>query len=43
MLSGLIAVPWSQDGRSGVAYRADTITPSADMSQTKNPATAARP
>jgi hypothetical protein len=25
-VSGLVAVPWSQDGRSGVAYRADAIT-----------------
>jgi hypothetical protein len=26
VVSGLVAVPWSQDGRSGVAYRADAIT-----------------
>jgi len=24
---GLIAFPWQQDGRSGVAYRADSIQP----------------
>lgn len=24
-VDGLIAVPWNQDGRSGVAYRADVI------------------
>jgi hypothetical protein len=22
----LVALPWSQDGRSGIAYRAETIT-----------------
>jgi hypothetical protein len=43
MLSGLIAVPWSQDGRSGAAYRADAITESADMSPAKNAAISARP
>lgn len=42
-VAGLVALPWSQDGRSGIAYRADAITPSADMSPTKNPATSARP
>jgi hypothetical protein len=42
-VTGLVALPWSQDGRSGIAYRADTLVPSADMSPTKNPATAARP
>jgi hypothetical protein len=25
-VSGLVALPWSQDGRSGIAYRAETIT-----------------
>jgi hypothetical protein len=34
---GLVALPWSQDGRSGIAYRADAITPSVDMSAAKNP------
>jgi len=29
-VSGLVALPWSQDGRSGIAYRAETITPGAD-------------
>ena len=24
-VSGLVALPWSQDGRSGIAYRAETI------------------
>lgn len=28
-VSGLTALPWSQDGRSGIAYRAESIT-SAD-------------
>ncbi len=39
----LVALPWSQDGRSGIAYRADAITEGADMSAAKNPGTAARP
>lgn len=34
-ITGLVAVPWSQDGRSGIAYRADTITPTADMAPAK--------
>jgi hypothetical protein len=42
-VTGLVALPWSQDGRSGIAYRADAITSSVDMSQSKNPASAARP
>lgn len=25
-VAGLVALPWSQDGRSGIAYRAETIT-----------------
>lgn len=25
-VSGLVALPWSQDGRSGIAYRAEAIT-----------------
>jgi len=25
-VAGLVALPWSQDGRSGIAYRADAIT-----------------
>lgn len=25
-VSGLVALPWSQEGRSGIAYRAETIT-----------------
>lgn len=25
-VSGLMALPWSQDGRSGIAYRAEAIT-----------------
>lgn len=29
-VSGLVALPWSQDGRSGIAYRAETITGGAD-------------
>ena len=42
-VNGLVALPWSQDGRSGIAYRADAITEGADMSPVKNPVTAARP
>lgn len=42
-VTGLVALPWSQDGRSGIAYRADAITESNDMSAAKNPATAGRP
>ena len=26
-VEGLVAFPWQQDGRSGVAYRADAIAP----------------
>jgi hypothetical protein len=26
-VSGLVALPWSMDGRSGVAFRAQSITP----------------
>ena len=29
-VSGLVALPWSQDGRSGIAYRAETMAPAAD-------------
>lgn len=25
-VAGLVALPWSQDGRSGIAYRAEAIT-----------------
>jgi len=25
-VTGLVALPWSQDGRSGIAFRAETIT-----------------
>ncbi|HEX7321965.1 MAG TPA: hypothetical protein VF299_03375, partial [Mycobacterium sp.] len=25
-VTGLMALPWSQDGRSGIAYRAEAIT-----------------
>ncbi|WP_062887280.1 SCO3933 family regulatory protein [Mycobacterium avium] len=25
-VAGLVALPWSQDGRSGIAYRAESIT-----------------
>ena len=42
-VTDLVALPWSQDGRSGIAYRADAITEGADMSSVKNPGTAARP
>ena len=26
-VAGLVAFPWQQDGRSGVAYRADSVQP----------------
>ena len=42
-ITGLVALPWSQDGRSGIAYRADAISESADTSAGKNPGAAARP
>jgi hypothetical protein len=42
-VSGLMALPWSQDGRSGIAYRAEAITQSTATSPTKNSGTAARP
>lgn len=29
-VSNLVALPWSQDGRSGIAYRAEAITAAAD-------------
>jgi hypothetical protein len=29
-VSGLVALPWSQDGRSVIAYRADAITAAGD-------------
>ncbi|ETW25562.1 hypothetical protein [Mycobacterium gastri] len=35
-VTGLVALPWSQDGRSGIAYRADAITETADMLSAKN-------
>ncbi|EPQ80825.1 hypothetical protein MMEU_1350 [Mycobacterium marinum str. Europe] len=38
---GLVAVPWSQDGRSGIAYRAEAITQTADGSPAKAPGSAA--
>ena len=34
-ITGLVALPWSQDGRSGIAYRADAITQPADTSPAK--------
>src|ERR1700694_1292458 len=30
-VTGLVALPWSQDGRSGIAYRADAITPTGEV------------
>ncbi|HTY30589.1 hypothetical protein [Mycobacterium sp.] len=41
-ITGLVALPWSQDGRSGIAYRADAITQTADT-PAKNAGTSARP
>jgi len=35
-VTGLVALPWSQDGRSGIAYRADAITQMADAALAKN-------
>jgi hypothetical protein len=37
-VTGLVALPWSQDGRSGIAYRADAIAEAGDTSPAKNPA-----
>lgn len=37
-ITGLVALPWSQDGRSGIAYRADSITEAGDTSPAKNSA-----
>ncbi|ETZ96800.1 putative regulatory protein [Mycobacterium kansasii 824] len=31
-VSGLVAIPWAQGDRSGVAFRADAITPTAASS-----------
>lgn len=42
-ITGLVALPWSQDGRSGIAYRADAITQTTDTPPAKNAGTAARP
>jgi len=42
-VKGLVALPWSQDGRSGVAYRADAISETTDMSSAKNPGGTSRP
>ncbi|MBV8178785.1 MAG: hypothetical protein JO045_08225 [Mycobacterium sp.] len=42
-VTGLVALPWSQNGRSGIAYRADAISQSADTSLAKNPGSSARP
>ena len=42
-VTGLVALPWSQDGRSGIAYRADAITQTADTPQAKAAGAAARP
>jgi hypothetical protein len=42
-VTGLVALPWSQDSRSGIAYRVDAITETGDVSPAKNPVTSARP
>jgi hypothetical protein len=42
-ITGLVALPWSQDGRSGVAYRADAITQTADMAPAKPAGAGVRP
>ena len=41
-VTGLVALPWSQDGRSGIAYRAEAITQTGDMTPAKAPGSAAR-
>lgn len=40
-ITGLVAVPWSQESRSGVAYRADSIeqTSAAEHAAAKSPVT----
>lgn len=40
---GLVALPWSHDGRSGIAYRADAITETAEKSPAKPSGAVARP
>lgn len=42
-ITGLVALPWSQDGRSGVAYRADEITPTTDTAPAKPAGAGVRP
>jgi hypothetical protein len=42
-ITDLVALPWSQDGRSGIAYRAEAITETGEMSSAKNPGGAPRP
>ena len=42
-VTGLVALPWSQDGRSGIAYRAEAITQTGDMTPSKAPGPTARP
>src|SRR5271166_577467 len=42
-ITGLVALPWSQDGRSGIAYRAEAITETVEMSSAKTPGSAPRP
>lgn len=42
-ITGLVALPWSQDGRSGIAYRAEAITDTTEMSSAKNTGGAVRP
>jgi hypothetical protein len=42
-ITGLVALPWSQDGRSGIAYRADAITQTTDTAPTKPAGAPTRP
>jgi hypothetical protein len=39
-VSGLVAIPWSQGDRNGVAFRADAITPSTASGGSSNGETA---
>jgi hypothetical protein len=42
-VTGLVALPWSQDGRSGIAYRADAIAQTADVGPAKPAGAGVRP
>ncbi|ACC40582.1 SCO3933 family regulatory protein [Mycobacterium kansasii] len=41
-VAGLVALPWSQDGRSGIAYRAEAITATDPATASVKPGQQAR-